>query len=241
MIIDPGFKQQGQFAQGQNEHSGQGQTIPVFVRHQPSGCCHTLGGAGGSPACDEPPHICNGLDLILGRAARRLGASPAPPSAAGAVRPCPAASAPPRRPSTVPAASGLLATRAEMGDEELTAWVTFDEMKKGGWCMIKGNPCKVTDITAKVKGTGASANDRVVITGTHYLTGKQSTDTVNLTNAHDGLEVPITSKKKYTLLDVDADSGFLSLLTDDGDTKEDASLSKKEDEDGEETWDDVGA
>jgi translation elongation factor P/translation initiation factor 5A/urease beta subunit len=106
-----------------------------------------------------------------------------------------------------------------MGDEELTAWVTFDEMKKGGWCMIKGNPCKVTDITAKVKGTGASANDRVVITGTHYLTGKQSTDTVNLTNAHDGLEVPITSKKKYTLLDVDADSGFLSLLTDDGDTK----------------------
>ena len=126
-----------------------------------------------------------------------------------------------------------------MGDE-LTAWVSFEEMKKGGWCMIKGNPCKVTDITAKVKGIGASANDRVVITGTHFLTGKQSTDTINLTNAHDGLEVPVTSKKKYTLLDVDTDSGFLSLLTDDGDTKEDASLSKKEDESGERVWDDVG-
>lgn len=126
-----------------------------------------------------------------------------------------------------------------MGDE-MTAWVSFEEMKKGGWCMIKGNPCKVTDITAKVKGTGASANERVVITGTHFLTGKQSTDTINLTNAHDGLEVPVTSKKKYALLDVDTDSGFLSLLTDDGETKEDASLSKKEDESGEQVWDDVG-
>ena len=126
-----------------------------------------------------------------------------------------------------------------MGDE-LTAWVSFEEMKKGGWCMIKGNPCKVTDITAKVKGTGASANERVVITGTHFLTGKQSTDTINLTNAHDGLEVPVTSKKKYALLDVDTDSGFLSLLTDEGETKEDASLSKKEDDSGEQVWDDVG-
>ena len=127
-----------------------------------------------------------------------------------------------------------------MEGDELTAWVSFEEMKKSGWCMIKGNPCKVTDITAKVKGTGASANDRVVITGTHFLTGKQSTDTINLTNAHDGLEVPRTSKQKFSLLDVDTDSGDLSLLTDDGDTKEDASLTKTEGDDGEDSWDEVG-
>ena len=84
------------------------------------------------------------------------------------------------------------------------------------FCIIKGNPCRVTDITAKVKGTGASANDRVVISGTHIFTGVKSVDTINLTNAHDGLEVPITSKKQYMLLDVDSDTGFVSLLTDEG-------------------------
>jgi hypothetical protein len=46
------------------------------------------------------------------------------------------------------------------------------------------------------------------------------------------IEVPITSKASYALLDVDADTGFLSLLTDDGDTKEDVALSRAIDEDG---------
>ena len=128
-----------------------------------------------------------------------------------------------------------------MGDDALTEWVPFEEMKKRGFCIIKGNPCRVTDITAKVKGTGASANDRVVISGTHIFTGVKSVDTINLTNAHDGLEVPITSKKQYMLLDVDSDTGFVSLLTDEGETKEDAQLSRAQGDADEQAWDVVGA
>ena len=47
--------------------------------------------------------------------------------------------------------------------------VPFAEMKKGGaqgeggFVLIKGNPCRVLDTVAKVKGTGPTANDRVVI------------------------------------------------------------------------------
>ena len=64
---------------------------------------------------------------------------------------------------------------------------------------------------------------------------------INLTNAHDGLEVPITSKKQYMLLDVDSDTGFVSLLTDEGETKEDAQLSRAQGDADEQAWDEVGA
>ena len=42
--------------------------------------------------------------------------------------------------------------------------------------------------------------------------------------------MPVTSKQYFALLDVDAASGDLSLLTDGGDTKEDVSLSRNEED-----------
>ena len=39
--------------------------------------------------------------------------------------------------------------------------------------MIKKMPCRIVTITEKVKGTGPTANDRVVIVGTHVFTGKK--------------------------------------------------------------------
>ena len=41
--------------------------------------------------------------------------------------------------------------------------------------------------------------------------------------------MPITTKASYALCDVDVSSGFLSLLTDSGDTKEDVKLGRAED------------
>ena len=50
-------------------------------------------------------------------------------------------------------------------------------------------------------------------------------------NAKDGVEAPLPHRNKYSLMDVDTDSGFLSLLTDEGDTKEDVQLSRAAAED----------
>lgn len=61
------------------------------------------------------------------------------------------------------------------------------------------------------------------------ITGKKYEDTINLTAGFHGIDVPITSKTQYTLLDIDTETGFLSLLMDSGDTKEDATLSRAED------------
>jgi len=39
-------------------------------------------------------------------------------------------------------------------------------------------------------------------------------DTLNLSAGFHGIDVPVSSKAAYSLLDCDADTGFLSLLTD---------------------------
>jgi uncharacterized Zn finger protein len=39
-------------------------------------------------------------------------------------------------------------------DRPTTHLVKPAELKKGDYVMIKGNPCYITEITAKVKGTG---------------------------------------------------------------------------------------
>ena len=70
--------------------------------------------------------------------------------------------------------------------------------------MIKGQPCKVVDLIPKVKGTGPTANDRVTIKGTHVFTGKKMEDVHNLTQ-QPHIEVPVSSKSQYTLLDIDED------------------------------------
>ena len=71
----------------------------------------------------------------------------------------------------------------------------------------------------------------------HAFTGKKYEDTLNLTAGFHGIDAPVTNKAQYGLMDVDSETGFLSLLTDSGDNKEDVNLWKGED--GE--WDAIGA
>lgn len=111
------------------------------------------------------------------------------------------------------------------------------ELRKPGYCMIKGAPCRITEIE-QVKLATANGNKKLRLTGVHVFTGKKFDDTINLTAGFHGIEVPVTSKSRYALLDVDASSGDLSLLNDDGTTKEDVSLTR--DETGKE-WDEIGA
>lgn len=121
--------------------------------------------------------------------------------------------------------------------EEQVVKLPPDAVKKPGYVMIQGNPCKISEVQHLPKAT-ANGNKRCRLVGTHVFTGKKYEDTLNLTAGFHGIDVPVVSKKWYSLLDVDGQSGFLSLMTEEGDTKEDASLGFAEDG---KTFDEVGA
>ena len=103
-----------------------------------------------------------------------------------------------------------------------------EAVKKGGYCMIRGMPCKLEICEVLPKAT-ANGNKRLHIRGPNVFTGKPYEDTLNLTAGFHGIDVPVTVKAQYSLMDVDSDTGFLSLLTDSGDCKEDVGLVKNED------------
>ena len=115
-----------------------------------------------------------------------------------------------------------------MAEDEQIIKAPPEAVKKGGYCMIRGMPCKLETCDVLPKAT-ANGNKRLHIRGPNVFTGKPYEDTLNLTAGFHGIDVPVTIKAQYSLMDVDSDTGFLSLLTDSGDCKEDVGLVKNED------------
>jgi translation initiation factor 5A len=115
-----------------------------------------------------------------------------------------------------------------MAEDEQIIKAPPEAVKKGGYCMIRGMPCKLEICEVLPKAT-ANGNKRLHIRGPNVFTGKPYEDTLNLTAGFHGIDVPVTVKAQYSLMDVDSDTGFLSLLTDSGDCKEDVGLVKNED------------
>ena len=115
-----------------------------------------------------------------------------------------------------------------MAEDEQIIKAPPEGVKKGGYCMIRGMPCKLEICEVLPKAT-ANGNKRLHIRGPNVFTGKLYEDTLNLTAGFHGIDVPVTVKAQYSLMDVDSDTGFLSLLTDSGDCKEDVGLVKIED------------
>ena len=115
-----------------------------------------------------------------------------------------------------------------MAEDEQIIKAPPEAVKKGGYCMIRGMPCKLETCEVLPKAT-ANGNKRLHIRGPNVFTGKLYEDTLNLTAGFHGIDVPVTVKAQYSLMDVDSDTGFLSLLTDSGDCKEDVGLVKNED------------
>ncbi len=128
-----------------------------------------------------------------------------------------------------------------MAEEELVLKVQPDAVKKGSYCFVRGNPCKLDVCDVLPKAT-ANGNRRLHIKGPNVFTGKTYEDTLNLTAGFHGIDVPVTTKTTYSLMDVDSDTGFLSLLTESGEVKEDVGLSLNSEEPapGIEKWDPVG-
>jgi translation initiation factor 5A len=92
------------------------------------------------------------------------------------------------------------------------------QIKKGGFMMIKDRPCKVINISTSK--TGKHGHAKCNFTAVDIFNGKKCEDIVPSTH---NCMVPTVERKEYTLLDI-AEDGFISLMDDTGDQKEDMKL-----------------
>lgn len=83
--------------------------------------------------------------------------------------------------------------------------------------MMKGNPCKVTEVNTAKPGKHGSA--KVITKGKDIFTGKTYECTFH---AGDDTPAPICSRDEYTLLNIDDE--ILSMLDKNGEMKEDVNL-----------------
>jgi len=106
---------------------------------------------------------------------------------------------------------------AEAG-ASLTYPMAAGQIRKGAHILIKGRPCKVLEMTTSK--TGKHGHAKCHFTATDIFTGKKME---MLESSTHNCEVPNVSRAEYTLLDISED-GFVSLMDDDGETKEDLKL-----------------
>merc|ERR1711920_1184534 len=93
------------------------------------------------------------------------------------------------------------------------------EIRKGSHLMIKGHPCKCVEVSTSKTGKHGHAKAHIV--AIDIFTGKKMED---LCPTSHNLSVPIVKRTEYTLLSADAATGEVSLLEEDGTTKDDLNL-----------------
>jgi len=94
-------------------------------------------------------------------------------------------------------------------------------LRKNGHCMLKGNPCKIVEIS--VSKTGKHGHAKCHIVGTDIFTNKKYEDLCPSTH---NMDVPNVVRVEYQLLDADREEGAVSVLLENGDTKDDLNLPK---------------
>jgi len=88
-------------------------------------------------------------------------------------------------------------------------------LRKNGHVVIKGRPCKIVDMSTSK--TGKHGHAKVHLVALDIFTGKKLEDLCPSTH---NMDVPNVTRREFQLLDI-SDDGFLSLMSDDGDTKDD--------------------
>ena len=102
------------------------------------------------------------------------------------------------------------------GAQDMTA-IAVNKLRKGGYCIIEGRPCRVVDIT-KSK-TGKHGHAKAGIAGTDLFTGRRYE--THLPTSHE-IEVPIVERQDYELLNID--ENHTQLLDLGGNMREDVDL-----------------
>ena len=88
-------------------------------------------------------------------------------------------------------------------------------IKKNGYCILKGRPCKIVDIA--ISKTGKHGHAKARFTGLDIFTGNKYEDMCPTSH---NMEVPVVVRKDFQLVDITGE-GFVSLMSTDGDMKDD--------------------
>merc|ERR1711939_722482 len=100
----------------------------------------------------------------------------------------------------------------------LTYPLQCSALRKNGHVVIKGRPCKIVDMpTSK---TGKHGHAKVHLVAIDIFTNKKLED---LSPSTHNMDVPNVVRREYQLLDI-TDDNFLSLMSDDGSTKDDVKM-----------------
>merc|ERR1719197_797963 len=95
-----------------------------------------------------------------------------------------------------------------------TVSVEAGQIRKGGYIMIKGKPCKVRDVS--VSKTGKHGHAKCKFSAVDIFTGNTCEE---LCPATHNIDVPVVTKKDWTITGMD--DGFVCLMDDDGEMRED--------------------
>ncbi|PFH62717.1 hypothetical protein XA68_12395 [Ophiocordyceps unilateralis] len=104
----------------------------------------------------------------------------------------------------------------------LTFPMQCSALRKNGFVVIKGRPCKIVDMSTSK--TGKHGHAKVHLVALDIFTGKKYED---LSPSTHNMEVPNVSRREYQLLDI-SDDNFLSLMNEDGSTKDDVHVPEGE-------------
>jgi translation initiation factor 5A len=96
--------------------------------------------------------------------------------------------------------------------------------KKGVHVMLKGNPCKVIDVSTSK--TGKHGHAKINITGIDIFSGKKYQESSPTSH---NLMQPVITKQDYQLVELD-DDDFLTLLDENGSVREDLTLDSDDNE-----------
>ncbi|KAH6629521.1 eukaryotic translation initiation factor 5A [Boeremia exigua] len=91
-------------------------------------------------------------------------------------------------------------------------------LRKNGFVCIKNRPCKIVEMTTSK--TGKHGHAKVHLVAIDIFTSKKLEELCPSTH---NMDVPNVRRQEYLLVDVSED-GFLSLMSDDGSTKDDVKL-----------------
>ncbi|KAG2431641.1 hypothetical protein HYH02_013218 [Chlamydomonas schloesseri] len=97
-------------------------------------------------------------------------------------------------------------------------------VRKNGYIVISGHPCKVVDVSTSKTGKHGHAKCNFV--AIDIFTGKKYEE---MTPSSHNVDVPNISRKEYTVIDI-TDEGIVSMMDESGNTRDDLFLPTGTDE-----------